>query len=146
MKNIINWLSNIPYRIRSFFIRFRRAINWFFFIFKQPPWQEYESFIEIICKRLRDMADSFEKNPITTTSLQDAKDMRKVICLLKMGVDEYYHNKYYDEGTKEQPDLWKLEWKEGYNTDDWFKAADKDQKALEIAFKMMSYKLRGWWQ
>lgn len=37
-------------------------------------------------------------------------------------------------------------YKEGYSFEDIRKGAAKDQKALELAYKIMARKLPGWWQ
>lgn len=85
------------YRIKSFFKRLYRAINWGIFIFKQPPWQEYDSLIEIINKRLLDMAKYFEefeaKKGFSYVGVEnDVKYMKLAAKLLKMSLDEYYQN------------------------------------------------------
>lgn len=134
------------YRIRNFITRFRRACKWWLFIYKQPSWQEYETFIDIMVKRLLDMAKEFEDNPITMSSEQDAKRMRLAAKLLKMYQQEHYMEKYYDDGIlNKNYKSFTLKWKEGYSTKSWI-SLNKDQKALNLAMRIIAQNMGGWWQ
>lgn len=93
------------------------------------------------------MAQEFEDNPITTTSFRDAEKMRLCAELLLRYRIEYYLDKYYEEGVinKDGHPFDELLWKEGYSSKEWV-SQNKDEKALKLAFKIISNEIGGWWQ
>ncbi len=137
----------MKYKIKSFFVRLKRALNWALFIYKQPVWQEYESLLQIIEKRLIDMSVEFETKDITMSSAQDAKRMRLAAKLLGMYREEYYSNKYLsdafppDEGGK-----WNLEWAPGKSMEGSIEAHRRDFRCLTLALRIVNQDLQGWWQ
>ncbi len=142
------------YKIKSFFTRLKRAINWGIFIFKQPKWQEYESFVEIMEKRLLNMAQEFEIKDITVSAAHNAKRMRLAAKLLNRFRTEYYQTQYQGEHWVEDKvskyfSLSTKEFQGGfdstYNSVDSYKASKKDEKALRIGMLIISRSLPRWW-
>jgi len=127
----------MKYKIKSWWIRTVRAIKWAIFIYKQPKWQEYESFLAIIEKRLVDMAEEFERTDITMSSAQDAKRMRLAAKLLKIYREEKYNNDYWESI---ESDFSRYNHKLG------MAAEEKNLKALKLACKIIAQDLPGWWQ
>ncbi len=142
------------YKIKSFFTRLKRAINWGVFIFKQPNWQEYDSFLQIIEKRLKSMAKYFEDKDITVSASHNAKRMRLAAELLTRFRTEYYHTKYMNEHWIEDKiskdmGLFTKEYYGGfdttYNSVDSHEESMKDEKALRIGMLIVSRHLPRWW-
>jgi hypothetical protein len=153
------WIwSKTHWRIRNFIKRFERWWKYSKHLWKENSWNENHEFFRIIQLQLSIMAKEFENSQITTSAEQDAKDMKKVILLLDRYMDEYYSSKYYDEGIiRKDPfemdiaefNEWikkPLQWKEGYSTEGWYETMKQDQKALDIAMRIIAQKSPGWWQ
>ena len=123
-------------------------------LWKMGHWNEYEHLIAVIRMQLEIMADEFEKTNITMSSLQDAKRMRLASKLLKMFIEEHYHteylNKHWDENKIEGGWMVGRFMKGGfdnsYSIEDSVKASNKDWKALNLALKIISQDIKGWWQ
>lgn len=115
--------------------QFKRSFSWFLFTFKQSPWQEDFQLFEVIEKVLLDTADYFEKREkegyvVGVSNKSDVADMRLAAKLIRMKMEEHYWN----ESIKEKYDFSKRK-----------AAMDKDQRALEIAMKIIAEKGFGWW-
>lgn len=129
--------------------------------YKSTPWNEYDKFFDLICFQLEVMAEEFERLDYTESCLQDAKDMRKVIRLIKSGIQETRHNKYLESVYFADLDGWEeplksifrkgveediARGKRPYDYGTCRYLESQDQRAIELALKLIAYKYTGWWQ
>lgn len=86
------------------------------------------------------IATNLEKG-ITMSGEQDAKRIRLASKLLKMGMEEYYGNKYLK-------DHWKKDttgFDDSYTVQNGITAYSKDHKCIQLALGIIAKDYQGWW-
>lgn len=141
-------LERVKDNVIAFFQRIQRASSWWLFIFKQPAWaaDDYHYLVQTLKRQLREMAYLHDKMKFYGNYPHYVSRMNLVITLLDRWNEEYYSNKYYDEGRiKDNNWISPIEWKEGYSTEGWMKSFEQNQKAKDLAFKIMAQDIHNWW-
>ena len=114
--------------------RLGRAFRWGIVIFRQKYIDDYAITLEVFIGILIETANYFEQTNITGSSLQDAKRMRLCVKLLMRYRDEYYT----DQLCRLPGELRPIEVYE--------QARNKEQRCLELACRIISQNIGGWWQ
>lgn len=140
-------LSSLKYRIKSRVRRLICGIKWGYFVYKQPSWIEYESFLLIMEKRLLEMAVEFETKNITMSSKKDAHNMKRAAKLIRHYLDskseiQYIENKWLEDGGLDSFGGYH----ESHSNTEFNKARNRDHRALKLAMKIIGEEVPGWWQ
>ena len=148
------------YKLRNFIFRLKRGLSWFFFSFKQNPWQEDSELFGTIEKVLLDTANYFEKHEekgyvVGVNNKEDIADMRLAAKLIRMTLNQHYWNQYMDSQRNPKyknngkiDDLFNSEdgyFLSTYKFQDALLAEKKDSRALNIAMRIISEKGFHWW-
>jgi len=141
----------MKYKINNWLKRVKRAFQWGWFTYKQRPWLEYDNLSAIIERYLLEMSKEFKEKDITVSSIYNSQRMVLAAKLLKRGTSAYYENEYVESmWLEDMLDPTYPAFTGGfhptYNLSDSLKAEKKDQKAIELAFKIISRDLTRWWQ
>lgn len=145
------------YRIKVWIKRTLRAFRWFWFIYKQPSWLEYDNYVKINSRYLREMAKEFRDKDITVSSQRHAQRMETAARLIENGTNEKYEREYSESmWIDDKIENWPYGlsgdrnvhggYHESYSFQDSLIASKKDQRSIELGFKIISTYLTRWWQ
>lgn len=125
------------FRPGRLFWRLKRVFQWSIFIYRQKYIDDYAVTLEVFTKILLETAEYFEKTDITQSSLQDAKRMKLCVKLFNLYKDEYYTN---------QLRINRMDYGFHIPREEYERAQGKEQKCLDLACKIISQDIHGWWQ
>lgn len=149
------------YWLRKFIFKLKRGLSWFAFSFKQNAWQEDYELFQTIEKVLLDTANYFESRErkgyaVSVDNTEDIADMRLAAKLIRMKINDHYWDLYTEsqrnpnyKSTGKIDDLFKEGegsfYKPTYRLEDAILAEQKDDRALQIAMKIIAEKGFHWW-
>lgn len=137
----------MKYKIKTFFKKLRRALDWALFIYKQPPWQDYSVLLGILEKELLSMSEYFATKGHFENDEQDAKRMKLAAKLIRMFMEEHYHHEYLkDAFIQTGDDMLDMDWTPGKSLEGSIASSNKDLKALSLGMRIVAQNCRGWWQ